>query len=1343
MTTLDGLSLAARRAMEERLLRRARERAVPAGPTRGAGGTRAPLSLAQRRLWFFHQLRPDLPLYQSSGCFRLDGELDVAALRAAVTAVTARHAILRTRVELDADGEAWQIIDEAVAVDVPLTDLTCRSEGDRAAEELAVTTISAPFDLARDWPMRVRLIRVAPDRHVFVIVIHHMFSDGWSLRLLFRDLAQAYAAADERVDLPDLPVQYADFAAWQVAEAGTPRWRDQLRYWRDRLGDAPPVLALPLDRPRAAQQSFAGGIVEVAVPGQVHKAAQALCQRVGATPFMLYLAAFQVLLHRYSGDATVVTGTPVTGRQHPQVADLIGFFVNTLALRLDFDDDPDFTALLGQVRRTVLDAFDRQDVPFDAVIEILNQGGARGLSHNPVFQNMFQFNPGDRHDLVLPGIATTRLWLGKGTSQFDLSVYLNESGDGVQGWLEYSADLFDATTAARMAEHFAVLVAALVAAPRTPVSRVAFVPAAERERIAATSRGPTRPDTGLPVLDHIARFAATSGDTVAVECATGSLTYAQLVARSRQLGAYLRARGTGPEQVVAVMVPPSVEMIVAVLGVLEAGAAYLPVDQAYPQPWIEHVLEDSGAGLVLTIGGTPPRSLPTVDLRARAAEIAAYPADGLGTPPAPRSLAYLIYTGGSTGRPKGVMIEHRSLAGFVAHGVGPLDLSPADRYLQFASLSFDMSVEEIFGALTHGATLVLRDESFDLTPELFVARCAELGLTYLPLPTAYFHSLVDAGATAALTAIPSLRMVAVGGEALSADRLNRWRREARPGVRLMNGYGPTECTVTTSWADLTAYSGMRHVPIGSPSPNLGMHVLDEAGQPVGIGVVGELFINGGCLARGYHRRPDLTAAAFLPDSLPGGAPGGRIYRTGDRARLSPDGTIVLVGRVDHQIKVRGFRIEPGDIEATLRAHEEVADALVRLRADAGGEERLTAYVVPADSTGAGPGLVDRLCRHLVDRLPRHMVPSALLVLEELPRTPAGKLDSSRLPVPTATAVTRRKPVPPRTRREARLLQIWCDLLRVDELGVHHDFFEHGGHSLLAIKLVARIRAEFGHTVALSSLFPTATVASVAALLTGDELPDDPVVVLRRGADAGSVVLAHPVGGEVAAYLPLARALPGQVGVHAVRAPALTGGPTYADLGTMASAYLDLLHAAGANVGTDTVYAGWSMGGLLALELARATGGTPSVVAIDSSWESGSGSSDDIPAAFVRDVGRSLRVDTSTVPRQGDDLLPELLRVLRAASSVPDDADVDWLARRLATFRAHAHALWHYRPLPYPGPVTLFLDASRADFAQVVRAWRGVASRLTVHAVPADHYDIVAPEHVAALIAGWPDGDGGR
>ncbi len=1017
---------------------------------------------------------------------RIRGGLDVAALERALTAMVRRHESLRTRFPT-VDGQPVQRVEPAGPVRLPVVDLGGLGSRRRGAEleRLAAEEARRPFDLAAGPLLRAVAVRLDADEAGVLFTLHHIVSDGWSMGILVREVSALYGAYSRGAEarLPELPVQYADYALWQRERLAGELLAGEIGYWRERLAGAPGLLELPTDRPRPAAQGDAGAYHAFTIGKATSAALQALSRREGATPFMTLLAAWQLLLARYGGQDDVLVGTPIAGRDRLETEGLIGFFVNTLVLRADLAGDLTFCQLLRQVRASTLGAYRHQELPFEKLVEEL--GVERSLAHSPLFQVMFVLQNNEQGELRLGGAGVESLAAGgPAPVKFDLTLSLWEAGDDIRGGLEYRSELWDAATARRMAGHYLAVLEAAVRAPEARLPELELLGATERRVLEEWSRG----DAGDPAETCIHLLfearARRSPDAVALVSGEESLGYADLDARAGRLAGSLRRRGVGPDARVGVCLERGLDMVVAVLAVLKAGGAYVPLDPAYPAERLAYMLADAGVALLLThesVRGRLPAE-PGVEVLSVDAESAESAGEGTASPgcaATPQSLAYVVYTSGSTGAPKGVMVPHGAAAGRLVSAMRALGVEEGSRLLSTASLSFDASVLEIFLALVSGATLHLADRDTVLSPDALGRLLRERAVDVWVSTPVLLASLPAAD-------FPALRVVSAGGERLPGELAARWSA----GRRMFNLYGPTEATV---FATLHACgSGSAPPPIGRPAPGLRAYVLDARGGPAPIGVPGELHLGGAGLARGYLGRPGLTAERFVPDPF-SGEPGARLYRTGDRARWRASGELEYLGRIDQQVKVRGVRIEPGEIEAALRLHPGVRECAVVAREDAPGDRRLVAYV-------AGDAQADGLREHARRTLPEPMVPGAFVVLERLPLTPGGKLDRASLPAPEYAAAARY--VAPRTPVEEVLAGVWAEVLRLERVGVEASFFELGGHSLLATRVVSRLRDVLGVELPLRALFEAPTVAGLAARVeaaraAGVEAQAPPLVPLPR------------------------------------------------------------------------------------------------------------------------------------------------------------------------------------------------------------------------------------------------------
>jgi amino acid adenylation domain-containing protein/thioester reductase-like protein len=1063
-----------KRKLLERLLAREGGSVPPAAILpRPAGTDVCPLSFAQQRQWVLHQLDPLSPLYNIAFVLRFRGRIDGAVMQLAHAELLRRHEILRTTFPMVDSQPVQAIAPPGEVPPAPVVDLTGLPPEEREAqlEALAAAEAVRPFDLARGPLHRETWVRMGPEDEAGIFTLHHIVTDGWSLRIILQELVAVYEAfaAGKPSPLPPLPVQYADYSLWQREQLQGERLAGLLTYWKERLKGLPP-LELPADRPRPAVPSPAGGRIPAAVEPALVEALRGLSRAEGATLFMTLLAALKVLLYRLSGQDDLAVATPVANRSRKETEGLIGFLLNTLVLRTDLSGDPTFRQLLGRVRQTALGAYDHQEIPFENLVEEIQP--SRDPSRQPLAQVLFTLDREQIDALKRPDLTLTVREIDTHTSPFDLLLLLREGTAGLRGFLEFRCDLFDESTASRWWAHFHRLLEAAAADPDRPVSELPLMDEAERRQVLVEWNDTTAPCPANRSLHHfVEEHAERTPRATALLFEGQRWSYAWLNARANQLAHRLRALGVGPEVLVGLHVGRRPNLAVAVLAVLKAGGAFLPLDPSLPPERKAFLLEDAGPAVVLTGRGLrhtlPPTSLPVISLDPVCRGMGHESDKNPELPFDPDTLAYVIYTSGSTGVPKGVEVTHRGIANLARAQVKAFRVGSHSHVLQFAPLSFDAAVSELAMAFHAGATLVLAGREALLPGEPLLHLLREEAVSVVTLPPSVLAALPEAN-------LPALRTLVVAGEPCPAELAARWA----PGRHFVNAYGPTETTVCATLAPWEG--GDRRPPIGRPIANTRVYVLDARMQPVPVGVPGEVHIGGIGLARGYRNRPELTAERFVPDPF-AAAPEGRLYRTGDRARWLPNGMLEYLGRTDHQVKVRGFRIELGEIEAVLASHPQVAACAVLAREDTPGDRRLVAYVAGRD--GQAPQVSD-LRALLKEKLPEYMMPSAFVVLEALPATASGKVDRKALPAPgEGRRELDREYVPPRTPLETALAGAWAEVLRVERVGVHDNFFELGGHSLLATHLAGRLRKTVGIDVPLRALFTGPTVAHLARYLS--------------------------------------------------------------------------------------------------------------------------------------------------------------------------------------------------------------------------------------------------------------------
>jgi amino acid adenylation domain-containing protein len=1065
---LQGLSPAGKRALLARLLVLQKSR-----------GKTAPLSYAQRRLWFLEQLVPNNPFYNDPSATRFEFPVNHAALERSLGEIIRRHEALRTSFEAP-DGEPRQRVLPPQPFVLPVTDLSHLPEPRREAEALRLAGEYArtPFDVSKPPLLRAALITLAPSEHVFVLTMHHIVCDGWSMKVFFEELGVLYRAFVEGrpSPLPELPLQYTDFTLWQREWLEGSVLREQLEFWRGRLAGLR-NLELPTDRPRPAVPTFKGGREPIAITPEVNRALQSLCERLSVTPFMALLAAFQLLLSRHTGQDDIAVGCPVANRSRPELEKLIGFFVNTLVMRTDLSGNPTFQDVLGRVREVALSTYAHQDLPFEKLVEELQP--ERDPSRNPLFQVTFQILSDYESEGAGGLFKSVNVELP--TSKFDLRCDLWHRGAGLAGYLEYSADLFEAETVRWMARHFETLVGALVASPDARAAEVPLLCPEERRMLLDWNRtARSFPQRGC-VSERFEEVAASDPGRLAVAGGGASLTYGELNRRANKLARYLKTRGVRPGSLVAVLFDRSVDLVVSVLAALKAGAAYVPLDPSHPAERLSAMLGEAWVPLVLTDSkheGKAPHSITRFLLDKNWRDCEKEDDSNLGTQVGAGGLAYVIFTSGSSGSPRGVEITHASLGNLVDWHQHEYGVTPEDRATLYASPGFDASVWEVWPYLTAGASLHIPDPETRLSPEKMARWMAGQGITLSFLPTPVAESFIESELPDSLR----LRVLLTGG-----DKLRRRPPRGLP-FRFVNHYGPTENTVVATACDVEPGPAPDAPPIGRPISNVQAHVLDRHGSPVPLGVKGELHLGGAGLARGYLNQPRLTKEKFVPDPF-SARPGRRLYRTGDVVRFRRDGNLEFHGRADGQIKIRGYRIEPGEIESALDQHPGVLKSLVVTRESSAGEKGLTAYLTPrqggAAEQAAAQHPAQALRQHVRQRLPEYMTPTRFVWVEDLPLTSNGKLDRAAPPPDDALPDSGGADSLPNNDIEAKLAGIWQELLGLERVSVYDNFFDLGGHSLLLVKLHSRIAQLFNTSLSIIDLFRLPSVSALARAIIAE------------------------------------------------------------------------------------------------------------------------------------------------------------------------------------------------------------------------------------------------------------------
>jgi amino acid adenylation domain-containing protein/FkbH-like protein len=1319
-----------------------------------------PLSFAQQRLWVLDQLEPNSPLYNVPLLVQMNGALNVAALQDALHVLVSRHEILRTRFPCTEERPV-QIVEDHADITIHFRDLTSFAAGDREAEarRLVRAEVNRPFDLSSGPLLRAALLRLGPEEHWFALSLHHIVSDEWSLQICFQELTALYEASLRNAPpaLAALPIQYADYAVWQRDWLRSGVLEKQMAYWRRQLQNNPPVLELAADQPRPAVPTFRGGNQSRVFPPELSESLNALAARHGVSLFLVLLAAFKALLHRYTQQEDILIGSPIAGRNRIETESLIGFFVNTLVLRTDLSGNPTFEELLRRVRDTMLDACANQDLPFEKLVEELRP--ERTLDHMPFSRVMFAVQKNGLDELQWPGLTLRFLEVESDTAKFDLTVVVQETARGLIARAEFNRDLFNADTIARLLEHFQTLLACVAAQPQQRLAELPLLTPGERQTIlvgwnaSAITAPPEKSITQL--LEEQVRHAP---DTVAVVFGNDVLTWRELNSRANQLARHLRNFSVGPGVSVALCLERSTDMIVALAGILKAGGAYVPLDPGYPKPRLAFMLQDAKAPVLLTqrklLDRLPRNAAHTICLDSDWELIAHESRDDLPNVTGPQSLAYIIYTSGSTGQPKGVAVPHRAVIRLVLN-TNYVQVSRSDCIAQASNASFDAATFEIWGALLNGATLIGIARDLALSPKDFARELRERKVSVLFLTTALFNQL----AAEAPTALETVRVVMFGGELVDT----KWVRAIleHPPRHLLHVYGPTENTTFSTWHEVKELSAKAHtVPIGKPIANTQCYILDAHLNPVPVGVPGELHLAGDGLALGYWNQPELTARQFIPNPFSHDGRNPLLYKTGDLARWLPDGAIEFIGRLDQQVKIRGFRIELGEIETILAQHPKVRDCAVTIRANGASERRLAAYFVP-DHAGS-PG-VSELRHFLKERVPDYMVPSAFIRLKAMPLTPNGKVDRDALPEPDRTRPELDKRyASPRDAVETELVRIWENVLGVHPVGIEDKFFELGGHSLLAVRVIVQIEKAFSRKLRLATIFQAQTIEQLAAILRKEIHEDTAIsgtslVEIQPKGSRPPIFFVHGAGGGMFwGYVNVSRHLGDGQPVYGIRSRESDGPGEFQSVETMASQYLADVRAVQPH--GPYFLGGYCFGGNVAYEMARQLQEQGEQVAMLALFNCAPANSryweiNPSPAwalRFLVNLGRTAKYFLKCTGPQRRDFIRWKKEMLKRRAgrwlgqplkpkAVVDPGEVvdlsSYSADQRQLWENHILALVNYHAKPYAGRVHLFRSAKHPLLCSFDSSygWGHLARRgVEVTIVPGAHEKILEEPCVQVL-----------
>jgi amino acid adenylation domain-containing protein/FkbH-like protein len=1291
-------------AKEKRARLAERLRAASKRETRGA------LSFAQQRLWFLDQLVPNSPLYNIPLAVRLDGALNVSALENALQKIVNRHEALRTRFECQGEMPE-QVVSTRVEFHLRLMEARNLPEAERAVQE----EVKRPFTLMGKEPLvRGTLVRISEQEHLLALTLHHIVADEWSLKVLFHELEEFYKAHlnGREADLPPLPVQYAHYTAWQREWLGGDSIQQQLRYWKEQLHDKPALTELMTDRPRGAVPAFQGHTLTRRLDPELSRSLKQFAAHKEATLFMVLLAAFKALVHRYTALEDIIIGTPVAGRNRIETEALIGFFVNTLLLRTNVAGDPTFEELLGRIRGVALGAFANQDLPFEKLVEELRP--ERSSSHLAFTNIMFALQARSAESVSLPGLEVEWLEVNTGTAKFDITFVVQDFDRGLTALVEYNSDLFLPETMARLLEHFENLLRGIVANPAQRLSELPLLSGAERHQLLVEWNNNSSDYPRHQCIHQLFEAQVKkSPQSIAIIFGNESLTYDQLNARANQLAHCLRRHQIEPGAPVAICMNRSSQMIVGLLAILKAGGAYVPMDPRYPKERLAFMFADTRASVLLTeqsqLPHLPHRGVKTICLDSDSGLIASESLENLPNRATPEDVAYIIYTSGSTGQPKGVAVPHRGVNRLVLN-TNYIKLDETDRIAQVSNMSFDAATFEIWGALLNGGQLREVAADVALSPADFARELREQGITAMFLTSALFSQL----ASEVPGAFATLRTLLAGGEALDP----KWVRAVlndRPPLRLLNGYGPTENTTFTCCGLLRDVPpDAASVPIGRPISNTKVYILDAHRQPVPIGVPGELYTGGDGLARGYWNRPELTAEKFVLHQFTKDGPCQCLYRTGDLARYLPDGNIEFLGRIDNQVKIRGFRVELGEIEAVLGRHSGARECAVKVCGTGAGQTRLVCYFVPA---GKRAPKADQLRAYLSSQLPDYMVPSAFVQIEALPLTPNGKVDKRALPEPDRARPTlEKKYASPRDAVELELTRIWEEVLGIEPIGIEDQFFDLGGHSLLAVRVAARIEKSFGRKLRLGTIFTAPTIEKLAAVIReemreGSVTAGTSLVELHGKGTKPPLFLVHGAGGGMFwGYVNLARRLGSGQPVYGFSSRGLDDRAEFETIEEMAAQYIRDLRV----IQPKGPYhlGGYCFGGNVAYEMARQLESQGEKVALLALLNCAPPNSSYMRARWTpRWCLRFLRnlvywaeyCRQWTVPQRRDFLRWKLGRLRHGLASrlgmlpsqtasfetenLVDFASLPEPQREL--WQSHIRALLKFHPQPYPGRVHLF------------------------------------------------------
>ncbi|MEW6734992.1 MAG: amino acid adenylation domain-containing protein, partial [Acidobacteriota bacterium] len=1262
-----------------------------------------------------------------------------AALEYSIKEVIKRHEVLRTSF-ITIDGKPAQIISDEAVLSIRQEDLSylpSQQQKTIALKQIA-TEAKQSFNLSTGPLLRVSLFKLAEQEHILLLSMHHIISDGWSMDILTREVATFYKAYcnNRAYQLSPLPVQYADYALWQREWLQGEVLKKQLSYWKKKLMGNLPVLQLPTSRPRSAIQSFQGAHQTLVINRAISESIKSLGQENNTTLFITMLAVFKVLLYRYTGQADIVVGTPIANRNRAEIEGLIGFFVNTLVLRTDLSGSLDFLELLERARETCLGAYNHQDLPFEKLVEELQP--ERDLSHTPLFQVMFVLQNTSTQPLPLGELELEPLEIETGAVKFDLILSFIDTEGELRGIISYRQELFDEVTILRMAGHIETILTSIVTNPRQSIKHIPILAVAEQQQLLIEWNN-TNVDITVECVHHLfEKQVERTPNAIALTFADNNLSYRELNLRANQLADFLRLMKVEPEQLIGICVERSIEMVIGLLGILKAGGVFIPIDPTYPQERITFILQDTRLGVLLITSRVkhilPKVELPTICLDGDWQQISLSSQENPSSPVTASNTAYVLYTSGSTGQPKGTIVSHQSLVNYL-FWVNRILLNEECYNIPFLTrFTFDAFLKQLFAPLIRGDKVYLFSDIVSEAPALVRLLTQEKDIYLNTVPSLWHVVLTQINEIELAPIAENLKGLLLGGEQLPRELVEQ-TFEKFPEIKIFNLYGPTE---TTANATMATVKQSAIVTIGKPIANTQVYVLDANLQPLPVGIDGELHIGGEGLAQGYLNCPALTAEKFIPNPFSTNL-GTRLYKTGDMVRYLPDGNILFIGRIDDQIKIRGFRIELGEIQEVLSNHPDVENAVVMVVGEEILARHLIAYLVFDHKASVQ---VNNVKDYLREKLPDYMIPSTFVVLDKLPLTSNGKIDRRALPtVGKERLVSETEFVPPRNNLELKLISIWEEVLDIGPIGIQDDFFRIGGHSLLAVKLMAKIEKEFNQRLSLATLFQAPTIEKIAAILDQDsfEQVTTPLVGIQTKGDRTPFFCVHPGYGNVFCYVALARCLGSKQPFYGLQARGfIDAEQPLTTVEEMATSYL----AAIRNIQPHGPYllGGWSFGGYVAFEMAQqlqAEGEQVSLLAlIDTIIQSDSINREDtdILIRLAREANIALTSEELEVLSL-DQQFACFIEKAKLSKFIPPDVDVPQLRRFVNVFKANLQAKQRYLLKTYFGTVTVFRAKERADGIEIDSAlsWQKIVhGNVNIYDIPGSHYSMLFPPYVVEL-----------